>query len=188
MIRQAWRHVTNRFNVLTKIKLKVYCKVRWNYWLSVIGVTGDMSIKSTKRLLWNKALYHVSRQTALQSKLNNTLSALCFSEESKSKFSVMTSYLVYSWQAVIFTLLSGGYCWPSVIPVLKVHLSDLRLYYLTIIIIRCEFFFLFNGQKPACKLLPTNNGLLMRNVVQLCLAAIARVWSMLFASAFGFGK
>ena len=148
MIRQAWRHVTNRFNVLTKIKLKVYCKVRWNYWLLVIGVTEDMSIKSTKRLLWNKALYHVSRQTALQSKLNNTLSALCFSEESKSKFSVMTSYLVYSWQAVIFTLLSGGYCWPSVIPVLKVHLSDLRLYYLTIIIIRCKFFSFSLAESP----------------------------------------
>ena len=53
---------------------------------------------------------------------------------------MMTSYLVYSWQAVIFTLLSGGYCWPSVIPVLKVHLSDLRMYYSTIIIIRCKFF------------------------------------------------
>ena len=37
--------------VLTKIKLKVYCKVRWNYWLLVIGVTGKMSIKSPKRLL-----------------------------------------------------------------------------------------------------------------------------------------
>lgn len=37
--------------VLTKIKLKVYCKVRWNYWLLVIGVTGNMSIKSPKRLL-----------------------------------------------------------------------------------------------------------------------------------------
>ena len=37
--------------VLTKIKLKVYCKVRWNYWLLVIGVTGNMSIKSPKRFL-----------------------------------------------------------------------------------------------------------------------------------------
>ena len=137
--------------VLTKIKLKVYCKVRWNYWLLVIGVTGNMSIKSPKRLLWNKALYHISRQTALKSKLNNTLGALCFSEESKSKFSVMTSQQVYSWKAAIFTSLSQGYCWPSVIPVLKVHLSDLRLHYLTIIIIRCKFFFLFIGRKPTCK-------------------------------------
>ena len=136
--------------VLTKIKLKVYCK-RWNYWLLVIGGTGNMSIKSPKRLLWNKALYYISRQTALKSKLNNTLSALCFSEESKSKFSVMTSQQVYSWKAVIFTSFSQGCCWPSVIPVLKVHLSDLRLYYLTIIIIRCNFFFLFIGRKPTRK-------------------------------------
>ena len=72
-------------------------------------------LQSTMELLvacdWcNKALYHVSRQTALKSKLSNTLSALCFSEELKSKFSVMTSQQVYSWKAVVFTSLSQGYC------------------------------------------------------------------------------
>ena len=60
------------------------------------------------------------------------------------------------------------------------------------IIFQCKLFFLFIGRLiPPC--VPTNNGLFMRNVVQLCLAAnnidfVIKTTDQLFTSAFGLGK
>ena len=59
---------------------------------------------------------------------------------------------------------------PTYPPSCRTHYKFAR----TAIIIRCKFFFFFHYPRAhhvTCIYLPTNNGLLKRNVVQLCFAA-----------------